>query len=130
MHSVIKHIHVLFAVVSISLFFARGVALLAGSESPRRRWVRRLTDMVDSVLLIAAISLVVITGQYPIATPWVTAKVIGLLAYIGLGVVAFRFAQTRGSRLLAFLAALVVAGYIVSVAVTKSPEGFLIRLLG
>jgi uncharacterized membrane protein SirB2 len=45
-------------------------------------------------------------------------------------VVAFRFAQRRKTRLLAFLGALTVAGYIVSVAMTKSPGGFLAGFWG
>ena len=129
MYLFIKHIHVGFAGLSISLFFLRGAALLAGGEWPRRAWVRRLTDGIDSLLLLAALTLVLLSGQYPFVTAWVTAKVIGVVVYIGLGLFAFRLARCWQTRLLAWLGALLVAAYIVSVAVTRSPWGFLGRLL-
>jgi uncharacterized membrane protein SirB2 len=58
--------------------------------------------------------------------PWLTAKIVGLLAYIALGMVALRFGRTRGTRAAAWIAALATFGYIVSVAVTKDPRGFLL----
>jgi len=54
---------------------------------------------------------------------------LGLLAYIGLGLVAFRFGPTPSIRLTAWGAALAVAGYIVSVAVLKDPRGFFTGVL-
>jgi uncharacterized membrane protein SirB2 len=42
--------------------------------------------------------------------------------YVGLGVVAFR-ARSRSVKTAAWIAALLTFGYIVSVAITKSPLG-------
>jgi len=61
----------------------------------------------------------------PFATPWLLAKLCGLVVYIGLGVVALRPTVARPVRAAAWLAALAVAGWIVSVAFTKTPWGFL-----
>jgi len=61
---------------------------------------------------------------------WLTAKVMGLLAYIGLGMVALKPGRPRGVRLLAFVAALAAFAYIVSVALTKNPLGWLAALGG
>lgn len=91
----------------------------------RKRSLRLMVDANDSVLLAAAAAMVTFSGQYPFVVPWVTAKVLGLLAYIGLGLVAFRFGPTLSIRLTAWGAALLVAGYIVSVAILKDPCGFL-----
>lgn len=129
MYLPIKYLHMSCAALSISFFFLRGAALLAGSGWPRQPRARRIADSIDGVLLLAAIALMVITNQYPALTPWVTAKVVGLLLYIVLGVVAFRFARNRGERLLAWLGALLVAAYIVSVALSHRPEGFFLGVL-
>jgi uncharacterized membrane protein SirB2 len=69
-------------------------------------------------------------GQYPLVHGWLTAKVLGLVLYIGLGTVALRRGRTRGQRALAGLAAMLVFGFIVSVALSKNPAGFLHRLFG
>ena len=51
---------------------------------------------------------------------------IGLVAYIGLGTVALKRGRTRAGRAAAFFAALATFAYIVSVAVTRDPRGFLL----
>jgi uncharacterized membrane protein SirB2 len=47
--------------------------------------------------------------------------VLGLLIYIGLGMVALRFGKTKRVKALAFLSAIAVFVYIVLVAITKNP---------
>lgn len=54
-----------------------------------------------------------------------TAKGIALVIYIGLGTVALKRGRTRRSRIAAWIAAQVVFLYIVTVAVTRNPWGFL-----
>ena len=66
--------------------------------------------------------------QYPFSAGWVTAKVIGLLAYILLGTVALKRGRTRGVRIAAFAAAILVYAWIVSVALSKNPLGWLAGL--
>jgi uncharacterized membrane protein SirB2 len=55
--------------------------------------------------------------------PWLMAKVIGLVVYVALGVMALRPNRSRRVRVAAWLAALCTVGWIVSVAVTKNPLG-------
>ena len=62
--------------------------------------------------------------------PWIAAKIIGLFAYIALGMVALRFGRTKAVRATAWIAAMLTFGYIVSVAVTKDPRGILSTLIG
>ena len=54
-----------------------------------------------------------------------TIASIGFVAAYGLGLVALRFGRTGQARMGAWLLALLTAGYIVSVAYSKSPWGFL-----
>ncbi|HVJ73474.1 MAG TPA: SirB2 family protein, partial [Casimicrobiaceae bacterium] len=62
------------------------------------------------------------------AAPWIGAKVVALVVYIALGMIALKRGRTFAVRAAAFFAALATFGYIVSVAITKSPWGALARL--
>jgi uncharacterized membrane protein SirB2 len=120
----LKHLHVTFVVISITGFTLRGIWMLADSPLLERLWVRVVPHVNDTLLLAAAIGLSVVQQQYPFVHGWVTAKVLGLLAYIGFGMFALR--RGRGKRVRAgfWLAALASFAYIVSVALTKNPLGF------
>jgi len=121
----IKHLHMTCAAATLALFVLRGVWMMRGSPLLAARWVRVLPHVVDTLLLASAITLAVIIGNAPLTHGWLTAKVIGLILYIVLGTIALKRGRTRGVRIGAFVGALVVFGYIVSVAVTKSPLGYL-----
>ena len=89
----------------------------------QHRAVKVLPHVIDTLLLGSAITLLLMLHLSPIAQTWLLAKILALLLYIGLGMVALRFGQTRKIRLGAWLLALLVAGYIVSVAYIKTPLG-------
>ena len=120
-YSILKLVHVGCVFASYALFFVRGVWMLREPLLLRKRWVRVVPHMIDTVLLASAIAMVVTVRQYPFVVDWLTAKVLALICYIGLGMVALRFGRTRGVRLSAWLAAQVVFFYIVAVAVTRDP---------
>ena len=63
------------------------------------------------------------SGQYPFAQGWLTAKLLALVAYVVLGTFALKRARTRRARAIYFILALATVLYIVSVAVTRSPLG-------
>ena len=125
MYLAIKYLHVTCVVISITGFFLRGWLTFAGSPVMNRRWLKWAPHLNDTILLAAAIGLATMSGQYPFVAPWLTAKIVGLLAYILLGVVALRPGRPRGVRIAAWLSALAVFGYVVSVAVTRNPAGLL-----
>lgn len=117
--------HIACVVLSGSLFFSRGCLMLAGLPLANHKAVRRLSYVVDVTLLAAAIMLTTIIHQYPFVQAWLTVKVLLLVVYIALGVFALRLGRTRAVRAGCFVAALVVFGFIVSVAVTADPYGAL-----
>jgi uncharacterized membrane protein SirB2 len=125
MYSAFKHLHVACVILSIGGFSLRGFLMLRDSPRLRNRWFQILPHVNDTVLLLAAGGLVVVSEQYPFVTAWVTAKIFGLLAYIILGSVALKAGRTKRIRALAGLAAMGVFAYVVSVALSKSPWGFL-----
>jgi uncharacterized membrane protein SirB2 len=85
------------------------------------RWIKIVPHVVDATLLASAIVLAVQLGLSPSDNPWLLAKIVALVLYIGIGVVALRVGRTKQIRIIAWLAALLVFSYIVAVAVTKSP---------
>lgn len=130
MYLAVKHLHVACVAISLAGFVARGALMLAGSPLLQARFVRVAPHVVDTVLLASAAWLAWFLGQIPfVNAPWLTAKVLGLLAYIGFGTVALRRGRTPGIRAGAFALALLSAAYVVSVALTRDPAGFL-RLAG
>ena len=79
--------------------------------------------LLASVLLLSAVVLVWMLRVDPRAAPWLMAKIVALAVYIGLGIVALRPGLSTPVRATAWLAALATFAYIVSVAITKNPQG-------
>ena len=125
MYFAIKHLHVTCVVLSAIGFLLRGFWMMTGSPRLKSLPARVVPHIVDSMLLLSAIALAVMIRQYPFEAGWVTAKVFGLIAYILLGTVALKRGRTQGIRLGAFVAALLVYAWIVSVALTKNVAGYL-----
>ena len=124
-YATLKLLHQGAVALSFAGFFARGLGGLAGARWVRGRSARTLPHVVDSVLLLSAIALAWQLRLNPAATPWLLAKTAGLLLYIALGTLALRQGRPRAQRAAAWLAAMGVFAYIVSVAVTKRPAGLL-----
>ena len=121
----LKMVHVSSALLSISGFALRGYWMLSDNPLLQRRLTRVLPHIVDTLLLGSAIGMLFVWQADPLQLPWLIAKIVGLLLYIGLGMVALRFGKTRRQRAIAFALALLTAAYILSVAYSKSPLGFL-----
>lgn len=117
----LKTIHVSCVVLTINLFLLRGFWMLQDSARLQQRWVRTLPHVIDATLLGSAILLAWTLGQYPGVHAWLTAKVLALLVYIGLGTVAIKRGKTKRVKVAAWLGAIMVFGYIVSVALTRQP---------
>jgi uncharacterized membrane protein SirB2 len=119
-YAAVRLLHMSCAALSVSLFAARGALQLHGTDWRQWRWLRIAPHLNDTVLLGAALTLAVSSGQYPLAQGWLTAKVAGLVVYVVLGSRALRPTATRRQRALAFAGALASVAYIVAVAVTRS----------
>ncbi len=120
-YAALKMIHVASIILSYLLFTLRGVWMMQGSSVLQRRWVKIVPHVIDTVLLISAIALVMTIQQDPVNNSWLSAKVAGLLLYIGLGMVALKHGKTRKVKITAWVAAQSVFIYIVLVALTKNP---------
>ncbi|NJD36431.1 MAG: regulator SirB [Betaproteobacteria bacterium] len=125
MYLAVKYVHVATVVLSLTGFFLRGILMMRDSPLLGAHWIRVAPHINDTVLLIAALSLAAMSGQYPFVVDWVTAKVLGVIAYIILGALALRAASTRTMQVICWFASLAVFGWIVSVALSRQPLGFL-----
>ncbi|NTV96782.1 MAG: SirB2 family protein [Thiobacillus sp.] len=118
-YALLKLIHVGTVYITFGLFLVRGIWMLLDSPRLQDRWVRVLPHLNDTLLLTAAIGMLVTGGLNPLSHPWLLVKIGGLLLYIYLGTMALKRGRTKGQRAGYFAAALATIGYIIAVAVTK-----------
>lgn len=119
-YPLIKHLHLTSVTLSILFFMVRGAGMLVDAAWLQKKLVRVLPHIIDTILLASAIALTIILSQYPFTTDWLTAKVIGLILYIGLGTIALKRGRTKAIRITAFMLALCSVAYILSVAITHN----------
>lgn len=117
----VKYIHVTAIILSISGFVARVYLKLNNFSGQHKYWFRKLPHNVDTLLLASALTMVYIMGINPLTTYWLAEKIIGLLLYIMLGMVALRWGKTRNIKIAAAVIAVMVFSYIVYVAHYKTP---------
>jgi uncharacterized membrane protein SirB2 len=127
MYPTLKTIHFTCVVISFSGFLLRGILAQRNAAVMQQRWIRIVPHFNDTLLLGSAVAMALMSGQYPLATAWLTAKLVGLVIYVALGVVALRGRSTR-ARQFAFWAAVCVFVWIVSVATQRHPAGVFVVL--
>lgn len=126
----LKLLHTAAAVLSISLFGLRGAWMVLDSPRLGTRWARIVPHVVDTVLLVSALALAYTIGQWPFVNSWLTAKVLLLVLYIGLGMVALKPGRRpKAVRVAALLLALATFLFLVSVARAHDPWGALAPFL-
>jgi uncharacterized membrane protein SirB2 len=123
-----KTVHVSCVALSIAGFVARFALAQARPEHLRHRLVRVLPHVNDTLLLAAAVAMLVAARWNVLDMPWLGGKVAGLVAYIVLGSIALKRGRTQRIRAGAFVAALAAFAYVVSVALSKSLAGPFARL--
>ena len=126
----IKSVHVHAALCSGALFALRGGAALAGARWPRYWLARDLSYGIDSVLLTAATMLFSMLPAGMFANGWLAAKLLLLVGYVGLGILAMRPTRPPRQRTGFYLAALTAYGCIYGIARSHHPLGWLAGLMG
>lgn len=116
-YAAVKELHLAAVAVSWTLFFLRGLWMIAESPRLKARWVRVVPHVNDTILLLAGAYLASFVGLQP----WIVAKLVALVAYILIGMVAITHGKTKPARVTAWIAAQGVFLYIVAVALRKDP---------
>jgi uncharacterized membrane protein SirB2 len=137
----LKNLHLATIALTLTLFVLRGVWMMADSPQLQVRWVRIVPHVNDTLLLSSGIGLAIMLQQYPLVHGWLTAKFFALIAYIVLGTIALKDSdplrakarvesyalkrgKTKARRIIAWIAALLVFGYMVTVARAHAPFPF------
>lgn len=108
-----------FAVLTAVGFCVRGAWMLTESAMLQKKLVKVLPHIIDTVLLLSAITLVVMSGQYPWVAAWVGIKIVLLVAYVVLGTFALKRGKTKQTRTLFFAVSIAVLLALFAVAGIK-----------
>ena len=120
----ILFVHVTVVLLSGGLFLTRAVAgNVFGAPWIMAAPLRYFSYTIDTMLLTAALMLMTITHQYPLAENWLTAKVSLLVVYVLLGSFALKRGRSQPVRLLCSTAAVGVFLFMISIAVAHDPLG-------
>ncbi|MDK1289405.1 SirB2 family protein [Pseudoalteromonas umbrosa] len=115
----LKHTHMMFAALSIILFYTRSVSRLTSGKLANNKVLFITSHGVDTLLLVSAVYLAVTLGMKPSSQPWLMEKIILVVGYIGLGFVVAK-SKHKSKQIPALIgatAALLAIGYL---AGTKS----------
>jgi uncharacterized membrane protein SirB2 len=104
--------------------------MISGSAMLQRPIVRIAPHVIDTFLLISAVLLTLILGQYPLINSWLTAKFCALILYIILGTIALKRGRTKPIRIAAFGASICVFAFIVVVALSNNGVALKVLLAG
>jgi uncharacterized membrane protein SirB2 len=126
----IRNLHILTVILSGSLFALRGLSALAGARWPHAAPVRYLSYTIDTTLLTAALMLVSILPGAMFANGWLATKLVLVVVYVVLGVLAMKRGRTRGIRGGCYVAALLVFAAVFGIARMHHPLGWLFPWLG
>jgi uncharacterized membrane protein SirB2 len=125
MYLTVKTIHITAAILSISGFVLRGTWMLRQSPLLEKKIVRVLPHIVDTLFLLSGIWLVWLLRLDVLEQSWLIAKLVALVAYVILGVIALRRGRTLRVRSVALVMAVLTFAYISGVAMSKSVASWL-----
>lgn len=127
----IRWLHIVAVLASGSLFLLRGLLLQSGRQSlATGAPLRYLSYSIDTALLTAALLLLTILPPAMFANGWLTAKIVLLPVYVVLGSFALKRGRTPRVRQACYLLALLVFGFMFSIARSHHPLGVLARWFG
>lgn len=118
----IKHLHTTAAALSILFFIVRAYWSVTSSPRLQSRVVRIAPHIIDTTLLVFGVMLAVMIGP---EQPWILAKIVALILYIGVGTIAIKRGKTARTRGIAALIAIAIFAYIVGVAIRHDPMSWL-----
>lgn len=116
---VLKSVHMLAAYLTVVLFSLRLLLDAVGKPQWRRTPLRWIPHANDTVLLVAAISLLFVTPWMPFVHGWLTAKIFLLVGYIVAGLFALKETRSLQVRLIASVLALVQIMAIFHLAIAR-----------
>jgi len=117
----VKNLHLATVTLNICIFMLRFYWMMQRPGLVHKKPIRYLSVTNDTLLLIAGISMAMMSQQYPFVAPWLTTKLVVLLIYIILGTIALKRGSSMRIRISCGIIALCCFFYIVSVAFSRTP---------
>lgn len=114
----LKHLHITLVLISFSLLLLRFFLLQWRGSVPKL--LKIMPHIVDTLLMVAGISLALLLQFKPLEQPWLWQKLLLLLFYIGAGMLALK-ARQRSLRYLAMAGAVLLFSLMALLARTKLP---------
>ena len=118
----LRSIHLALAYLTVLGFIVRGIWSMADSAWRHQKWVKIAPHVIDTLLLVLGVVMAFQLSISPLEG-WLAAKLVGLLAYVGFGVLTMR-AATTGLKIVGFVGALASVAYIFAVAFARNPWPF------
>ncbi len=115
----LKHLHISCVTLSFAFFILRFYWRLNTPEKLQQKWVKITPHLVDTLLLISAITMAWLAQLNPLQHAWLFGKIILLISYIVCGSIALKYSPSRQGQILAFCGAIFSFAMIVSLAITK-----------
>lgn len=119
----IKTLHIATVYVTLLLFIGRGFRIYILNKPLVSRWLKILPHINDTILLITGILLAIRVQQYPFVHQWLTVKIICLIAYIILGMMAMKWLRATKAGLISWVGAIAILLFMITVALNKQPAG-------
>ena len=127
----IKWLHIAMVLSSGSLFLLRGLLVQTGrSGIAMAAPLRYLSYAIDTTLLTAALMLLTILPHGMFSNGWLATKLVLVLLYVMLGTIALKRGRTPRTRAVAYIAALLVFAFVLTIARAHHPLGILLRWAG
>lgn len=115
----VKHLHLTLIAASVLLFVVRFVLKLRESALLEKKLLKIGPHIIDTFLLLSGLSLCFLIKQYPFVDPWLTEKILAVVAYILLAFMAMKSNRNKIFRFFAFLGAIAWVVYAAKMAVIK-----------
>ena len=123
----IKWAHIACVLASGTLFAVRGLPVQVGHDGIARRIpMRVLAYAIDTALLSTALMLLSILPGALFGNGWLTIKLVLLVAYVALAMLAMHRAHAPRARLAFYASALVTYVYVLGVARMHHPLGWIV----
>ncbi|MBR9729470.1 SirB2 family protein [Shewanella intestini] len=106
LYPTIKQSHLLFIGLSVLLFMVRFALHLKQSPLLDKKLMKIAPHVIDTFLLLSGVTLCFMIKQYPGVDPWMTEKIICVISYILLGIMALKSNRNKLFKFFAFIGAL------------------------
>lgn len=123
-YSYLLNTHIIAISLSGLIYFSRLISSICGAQWAYNKVVKSISYLVDTILLVAAISLWLILPKEFFENGWLYTKILVVLIYIIAGFVAMKRNVDRPIRVIFGIISILCYGMILGIAINHSPLGW------